>query len=201
MDSQVSLPGYKLIRQGRERCRGGGVALYVKDGISCHYLSGFNVAERVPEYMMVELWIENSSKILIAVLYRPPNIGSLHHFGEDFIEYWPEYRDVIVLGDMNANLNRVDEDENQHIQSTAYYRERLRNFFETLNMNILRFHQTYHQQHTDSWLDVIAVDNVERVIRSGQSLLPFLSGHDLLFIDYAYGGNLSSTGSVWQGRR
>lgn len=200
LDSQVCLPGYKLIRHDRERCRGGGIALFVKDKISYRFLSGSDVAERVPEYMLVEIWLEGSSKILLSVLYRPPNIGSLHYFEEDFISFWPDYQDVIVLGDMNANLNTDDNNED-HIQGARYYRGRLRNFFQTLGMNIIAFQPTYHQQHVNSWLDVIAVDNLERVIRSGQSTMPFLSGHDLLLIEYAYGGKTTTTGTSWYGRR
>ncbi|CAB4008026.1 Hypothetical predicted protein, partial [Paramuricea clavata] len=102
-DNQMSLAGYRLIRQDRD-CYGGGVAVYV-DELALDF-------ERLEVITDIEvIWFElkpsKGKNILFGAFYRPPNFDAiifvdkleemLRTFARDDIE-------MVLLGDFNFNL-------------------------------------------------------------------------------------------------
>lgn len=74
VDNLVSLPGYKLYRCDREGRQGGSVAFYLAKlelhaSVLCS--SAVSLAGR-PEFLIAEISVQGSSKLLMAVVYRPP---------------------------------------------------------------------------------------------------------------------------------
>lgn len=178
LDAQVSLSGYQLYRRNRIRCGAGGVAIFVKNSLCTAFVSGFDINQGpTPEYLMLEIWKPGFQKILVTVLYRPPRIGNLDAFENDFTEHWIQYRYVAVLGEFNANWT----------DNLDYYTLRLKAFFTALNMSVIPLRATHHLQDSHKWIDIALISDNERIIASGQSDTPFLSPQDLIFFEFDYG--------------
>lgn len=104
-DHMVSLSGYCLLRNDRVGRIGDGVAIYMTNNLHGSILrhSGSDHNGR-PEYLIAKITINNNSKILIAVVYRPPYSGYLSEFFEVFTDLLVSYRHSIIFGDFNADL-------------------------------------------------------------------------------------------------
>ena len=104
-----NLPGYNMIGKCREKKRGGGVSIIIKESIKYKVredLSMFNT-------YIESLFIETNNNVL-GVIYRPPNTDILI-----FNEYLQNIMEVIkgsrktcfISGDFNINLLNVDTHE------------------------------------------------------------------------------------------
>ena len=65
------MDGYRLFRRDRQGRRGGGVALYVTEGLDCMELS-------IGDDMVKSLWVRikgqaNKGDVVVGVYYRPPS--------------------------------------------------------------------------------------------------------------------------------
>lgn len=62
---------------------------------------------RKPEIIIAEISSTVTSKLLLAVVYRPPNTGYLNEFFRKYSELQVEYRHVLflILGDFNADMS------------------------------------------------------------------------------------------------
>uniref|UniRef100_A0A6V7HLT2 Reverse transcriptase domain-containing protein n=1 Tax=Bracon brevicornis TaxID=1563983 RepID=A0A6V7HLT2_9HYME len=183
-DSQVQLPGYILFRWDRSRCSHGGVAIYVRETLSARRVAASATLEYpTPEYLFIEVWSSTLPKILIATVYRPPKIGHLHFLENDLASFCLDYSSVVVLGDFNANLLAPSFDASQ-----------LKDMFASLGLSIVPMNPTHHPiSAPDSWLDLCAVSDISKVMEAGQSDLPFLSKHDLIFIRLNCGRHISTS--------
>jgi exonuclease III len=121
-DTKISIPGYNLFRNDRDR-NGGGVALYVSDQLQ---------AKRRPdleppgiETIWVEIWYKNQ-KLLVSSTYRPPtrDADRISSFLVKFQESIDMATDsnplsVIILGDFNDrcttwnSLHKTSDLDNQ----------------------------------------------------------------------------------------
>lgn len=101
-DNEVAISGYKILRNDRQT-HGGGVGLYIKDGIK------FKSREDIHGNHLVEsCWIEVSTKngnVLIGTAYRPPtpNKDYYNKFLDMLNHVTSEGKEVILLGDLNFN--------------------------------------------------------------------------------------------------
>lgn len=125
-----------------------------------------------PEYIIADIALAAMSKLLVGVVY-PPKTGHLDEFETAFLNLVGNYHHVIVLGDFNANLLSNSFDSNY-----------LRNIFQRMGFTIVPSNATHHISSSHSWLDVYAVDLFDKIITSGQTDVPFWSGHDLIYIEY-----------------
>ena len=67
-----NIDNYSFLAHGREFKRGGGVGLYVRNGLDFNERSDLNVNTQDIESMFIE--VEHFNKnIVIGVVYRPPN--------------------------------------------------------------------------------------------------------------------------------
>lgn len=73
-NKSVAIPGYKLIRNDRDKrlgkARGGGVAIYIHE--SFKYKQVLHSENSNIEYLFIEI-LRKGLKILVGVIYRPPN--------------------------------------------------------------------------------------------------------------------------------
>ena len=101
LSSTLLLPGYQPpIRRDRPVARGGGVALYVRDGLA------FKIHRGVPadlECLVVEVKLPHRKKLTIVTCYRPP-----HQSMNDFLDSLESvlssvcHGDLCLTGDFNA---------------------------------------------------------------------------------------------------
>ncbi|XP_075167910.1 uncharacterized protein LOC142240076 [Haematobia irritans] len=98
----LSIPGYEIIRSDRLYRVGGGVAIYLRDGLK------YNVVFRSSEYgtcesLCVELHLR-STIFLFCVAYLPH--GDIEAFRSCHSSIFERYTHILVVGDFNCNIFR-----------------------------------------------------------------------------------------------
>ncbi|XP_071642873.1 uncharacterized protein [Temnothorax longispinosus] len=66
----------------------------------------------------------------------------------------------------------------------------------SISMIIVNTGATYHTAAADSWLDILAVDDGDKIIRLTKSESPFISGHDLIEIKLSLGTDIDTKRSI-----
>ncbi|XP_044576250.1 uncharacterized protein LOC123259682 [Cotesia glomerata] len=175
-DNMVSLPHHTLYRHDHHLRSGGGVSLYVRNNIKAKYVaSSVNSEEKHPEYLFVEILSSSQQKILVGVVYKPPNIGHLDDLEEEMENIMVPFNNIIIVGHLNSDLSKKN-----------FYGDQLRKFCDCLYLHIVEYAPTHHLQNLDSWIDVCIVDDLSKVLASEQSSDPFISDHDLISVTYNY---------------
>ena len=169
----VALPGYNLFRNDRLNKACGGVAIYVKDGIKTKVLitSKQEYCSR-PEFMLLELSLSSTDKLLVGICYRPPKIGHFTDFENALLSLMPCYNRILVMGDMNTDLNMTN-------RNFDYFQ--LTTIFQCLNMTILPLDPTHHTNESDTLIDLLIVSDPNEVVQAGQISVPAISRHDLIY--------------------
>lgn len=170
---EVEIPGYILIRNDRVNKTGGGVALYIRDGLKANVLltSPPDYSAK-PEYLFVEITSISKEKLLLGICYRPPRTGLLTEFENALLHLMPNYTHVLVMGDFNINLLMTKPN---------YEYRHLTTMFESCSMTILPLDATHHTADSHTLLDLLVVSDPSEVICHGQLPIPGISSHDLVF--------------------
>ena len=115
--SYVNLAGYQFIYKTRKSSQGGGVGIYIKEGLRYKILDVNSVfIDRIIETLFIELWPSNSNnkKIVIGSVYRPavnhPTLSSSDQFLQ-FLDIFSTMLDgfaglndhVLIGGDFNLD--------------------------------------------------------------------------------------------------
>ncbi|XP_044587841.1 uncharacterized protein LOC123267332 [Cotesia glomerata] len=132
-----------------------------------------NSEDKHPEYLFVEILSSSKQKILVGVVYKPPNIGHLDDLEEEMENIMVPFNNIIIVGDLNSDLSKKN-----------FYGDQLRKFCNCLDLHIVEYAPTHHLQNSDSWIDVCIVDDLSKVLASEQSSEPFISDHDLISVTY-----------------
>lgn len=166
---------YDLLRHDRESKEGGGLAVYIKKGLIYKLVATSEARYcRKPEFIIIELSLPLSWKLLLCVVYRPPKLGHILEVFDIVQNLLPVYDNVVLMGDFNINLStdRTFSDKTQ-----------LLNLTNRLNLNVLPLEATYHRPNSESLLDLIIVNDLTRVKNFGQISVSGLSYHDLIFLE------------------
>ena len=88
---------------------GGGVLIYYKTSITARVLisSDSVIPKPVSEFLITELKIDNS-KLLFAVIYRPPRVKHPIEFFREIERLLSSYKHLVVTGDLNADMCTVN---------------------------------------------------------------------------------------------
>lgn len=176
-DAMVGLAGYTLFRCDREGRTGGGVAFYLSDMLRAAFLkssSEFPVYR--PEFIIAEILFKGTSKLLLAVVYRPHNSGYLNKFFQLFLEQQVHFRHSIIFGDFNADMLQHTFDSRQ-----------LNTFITASGLHLVPFGSTHHLRNSSTLLHLCIIDDSDKLIEYGQHEVAFLSAHDLIHIKYGMG--------------
>lgn len=123
-----------------------------------------NVYSARPEFIFIEIYA-SYKKCLLCVVYKPPKINILDDLETALLNITPHYEHVIIMGDFNTNI--LDS----HSSSTI----KLQTMFQSLDMVILPLEPTHHTQFSDTLLDLIITNNVDKVLTHGQLPAPGFS--------------------------
>lgn len=176
-DNLVHIAGYKIFRNDRVGKGGGGVAIYIRDDLrgKIIYNSDPNYSSK-PEILLVEI-VSDQSKVLVGVIYKPPNAGNLGDIEDVLGSYCSGYEKLILVGDFNTNVQR---DSNAVRQ--------LKSIFDAFALDILHTGPTCHVQRGDidshTTLDLM-VTKKDKVSNHGQISTPHISIHDLIYLSYS----------------
>jgi Reverse transcriptase (RNA-dependent DNA polymerase) len=169
---QVSLDGFRVVRADRGGGRrGGGVALYLKEGMRYKVVARSTPSSLV-DYLFIELRLPYP--LLVCVIYNPPNINGFSVYGTELEPLVSKYSDILVLGDFNHDILKSDN------RSTK--------FLEDLSNLNLQVHSNYptNYQGQPSCIDLFATNRPECVALFNQIDLPGISTtHDLIYGSYS----------------
>ena len=167
--SNMEIPGYNVFSVNRNEKRGGGVALYVREGINSKILCKSTGESSQPEFILMDITL-NSEKILVMSIYRPPKVGYMDNVEKELFKYMSEYKYTVICGDLNARFG-----------SGSAETKILENMLQVCNLEPLPLKATYHTKDCDSILDVIATNCNNIVLSYGQQPAPGFSNHDLIY--------------------
>lgn len=173
-DEMVFLPGYKLFRCDRMGRQGGGVAFYLLNAIHAIILnseSGSTLPK--PEYIIADITFKDMSKLLLAVVYRPPNVGYIADFFSLFSDLQVNYKHAVILGDFNADMCQ-----------TSFESQQLKNLVLDSCLYMVPYNTTHHLRNSSTLLDLVIIDDEDKLLEFGQHDVAFLSAHDLIYIKY-----------------
>ena len=114
-DTYLCIDGYTFVRKDRLYKRGGGLIMYVRDGISYKRRKDL---EGPIETLCIEIKYSNRS-ILLTSVYRPPNNDSdsiqhwLYNMEESMYKIYSENKPTILMGDININIMSDKKDKLQ----------------------------------------------------------------------------------------
>lgn len=128
---------------------------------------------RKPEYIIAEISLGCLSKLLVAVVYRPPNYGFLSEFKDMFLNLQINYKHSIIMRDFNSDMS-VDTYDSRQIET----------FVEASNMFLVPYNATHHLKNSSTLLDLCIIDDPNKLIDFAQHDINFLSAHDLIHITY-----------------
>ncbi|XP_029678541.1 uncharacterized protein LOC115244754 [Formica exsecta] len=126
-----------------------------------------------PEFLIAEILFRDRSRLLIAVVYRPPNSGYLNEFFQLFLELQLGYRHSLIFGDFNADMCCCTFDSQQ-----------VSIFVTSSGLYLVPYAATHHLRNSSTLLDLCIADDPGNIKEYGQHEVPFLSAHDLIYIKY-----------------
>ena len=117
----INIPSYSFIGVHRQQKKGGGVGLYIRDGIIVKTRNEVDILDGL-EFLCVEIINNNNSKnIIIIVIYRPPS-GNINTFIDSLnlllAKMTEENKIIIIIGDINIDLNESISPTNKLLQLT-----------------------------------------------------------------------------------
>ena len=118
------LSNYQLLESNtRINTRGGGVGIFVKNGINFNVLKQYSIfSERIIETLFVEILDGSNQKIIIGSVYRPgtkcPGLSFTEQFAQfsDLLlnilsELGAIYDKIYIFGDFNLDLLKINENK------------------------------------------------------------------------------------------
>jgi len=128
LEDLVSLNNYRPVFQHKaNKKEGGGLAIFVKEGLSYIIRSDINIPVEFRDkfdVLFVEILMGNTSNnFIIGLVYRSPNSNE-----SDFVaninailnQLENEHKNLIILGDMNIDLLRMDTHTNSNLYFSSF---------------------------------------------------------------------------------
>ena len=176
----MDIDGFSLLRHDRNR-HGGGVALYVHNTLEAEVLATSNTNT---EYLICSVQQGRAASILVAVIYRPPQISFIQ--GTDFVAQLTSYVDSnfshkIIMGDLNANLLSTVDDA-KFVKKLA----------KDLSLKIVNHDATHHKPGSHTWIDVIVVDDNDEILSAENQVATFPSHHNIIDVQIKIHNLISS---------
>ena len=110
--TSYEIPGFTLITRNRTSGSGGGVCVYIRDGINFELREDLH-CDNV-EGIFIEILSKKSKHFIVAFIYKPPETSK--HLSRNFDQILSEKlqtitkekKECIILGDLNVNYNKID---------------------------------------------------------------------------------------------
>ena len=171
-DTLYQIPGYTFVKRNRDNGKGGGVAVYIKEGISfqrrCDLETG-NI-----ECIIIEICVTKSKNFLVATFYRPPDTSKYlsKTFNKVFEEIITSMLSVsietIIVGDFNIDFLKAND-----------HRE-LKNVFRLYGFDQLVTKPTRITNESSTLIDIVATNNSKSICVC-DVISTCLSDHEMVF--------------------
>lgn len=168
-EDELHIEGYKFIRRDRDT-RGGGVGVYLKSGLDWELLNFHSLNS------LEQLWVRisvRSKKIIIGILYRPPNssiIDFIGAFENSLSEVTVACDEVICCGDTNINFLDLNN------RKTSLFMDCIDSF----NLKQVINSPTRVTGTSSTLIDIILISN-GLDCNCGTQALPHISDHYLIY--------------------
>ena len=169
-DSEIYINNYSIVRFDRNRF-GGGVALYIKNTIP--YTERKDLVPDNLEMICVEINRQHSRPFLITTWYRPPNseLDIFNNFELFLFKCDMENKELIIVGDLNCDVNKVPLDSQTHKLQTL---SSLYQLTQVIN------DPTRVTETTSTLIDLILTNKAENISCAGVLHLS-ISDHSLVY--------------------
>lgn len=166
--SSLSIPGYSFLRNDRPARRGGGVGIYINEGIK-HKVVFRSSRYGVCESLFIEI-CSGTTKVLFGTVYLPH--GDIDEFEEVHADLLVGYSEVIIVGDFNCNLF--------NFATSSSVRSVCHRLNLAISHNSLPTHFDMSHSST-SLIDYVLISNPAKLKFSSQVQFPSMSHHSLIF--------------------
>ena len=171
-DNMINLDGYDIVRKDRSR-NGGGVCIYLRSSIN--YKVRNDLVPTELEAVCVEIIKPHSKPFLVTTVYRPPSALSefFDHFEKLIKAVDNENKDMYILGDLNCNMLKTNNDSNIPTK-------KIKSLYELYQLTQLIDEATRITPTTTSLIDHIVTNMPEKISDSGV-IHTGISDHSLVF--------------------
>ena len=171
-NGMVRLNDYDLIRKDRSR-NGGGVCVYLRSSINYKIRNDLVPSEL--EAVCIEIIKPHSKPFLVTTVYRPPSASSefFDHFEKLIKATDDENKEIYVLGDLNCDILKADEDSN-------FPTKKIKSLYELYQLSQLIDKPTRITMTTKSLIDHIVTNAPEKISSTGV-IHTGISDHSLIF--------------------
>ncbi|XP_062714928.1 uncharacterized protein LOC134291327 [Aedes albopictus] len=170
-DRMISIDGYKLVRNDRNR-QGGGVCMYVRNNLSYKVVSMSSSSSNDvsgTEYLNVEIKV-GYDKVLLGVVYNPPNTDCTDVLNDILENSTINYQCSFFVGDFNTDLLR-----------SSRRSRRFSEMLDAMSYTCINSQPTFFHQTGCSLLDLLITDAPDVVVKQDQVSMSGVSNHDLVF--------------------
>lgn len=170
-DRMISIDGYKLVRNDRNR-QGGGVCMYMRNNLSYKVVSMSSSSSNDfsgTEYLNVEIKV-GYDKVLLGVVYNPPNTDCTDVLNDILENSTINYECSFFVGDFNTDL----------LRSSSRSR-RFSEMLDAMSYTCINSQPTFFHQTGCSLLDLLITDAPDVVVKQDQVSMSGVSNHDLVF--------------------
>ena len=116
INNHLNIEGYSFVKRNRSKGLGGGIGIYIKEGIS--YKHRTDLQHDSIENIYIEISIKKSKPLIFGCFYRPPD--SSKHLSNNFNDQLneniervsKENKEMIIMGDFNINY---ENDKNSRL--------------------------------------------------------------------------------------
>ena len=117
-DTDMYIPGYKIIRKDAKKAKETGLLVYASESINFKRL--YHLENQGIESLWIEIRLKNTPSILLGFCYRNPTerVNWLDNFSEMMDAVSIESKEIILLGDFNIDLSKAN---NQWTQTINYF--------------------------------------------------------------------------------
>lgn len=183
-DKSVEIPGYYILRADRKRRQGGGVAVFVRNGMVARLVSRSDNGGT--EYIFVEV-ILPLGKILIATVYKAPRVDEILEFGEVVGSLTDRFDDIIILGDLNEDMSKIVNGVCTKCATGNCTVCRLSLVLSDFGLDSVGNEPTHFTNGLrPTQIDLCLTNKLENVLCFGQLNTSYFqrSNHDILFVSY-----------------
>ena len=170
----VTIPGFDLIRHDRISKRGGGVAIYLRSGVSYRLLHKSHHNANA-EFLFIEIDNRAGVKFAFGVVYNPPGNSHLEPLYKCLTSITNDFDDCIITGDFNINL----------LLSTPPAL-RFKNFLLSINLSCpLSSPTNFVSNCQPSLIDLILTKNTDGIRNFNQISIGSFTSHHAIIGSYA----------------
>ena len=170
----VAINDFSLFRHDRLNKRGGGVAIYLRNGIKSRIIGKSHANAKV-EFLFLEIDNRSGTKLCFGVVYNPPSNPLTTTLKNILSSVSSKYPHVIVLGDFNLNLQ---------LKSRAILR--FKDFLQSKSLTYCSQEPTnFVPGKTPSQIDIALFTRSSSVKTLSQMVAGSYTTHDLIFGSYA----------------